>query len=128
MILLDTCTLLWLVDAPNRLSEAAKVELGNPANQIFVSAISAFEIGVKLRKGKLGLPLPVSDWFPQVCSRHGLAEVPITGAIAAGSTELPPLHMDPADRILVATAREHRLAILTPDPLISQYPGVKVVW
>lgn len=128
MILLDTCTLLWLSDDPGQLSAAAQAELRRPAAAVYTSAISAFELGVKVAKGKLGLPVPVSEWFPEVCARYGLSELPVTGTIAAASTELPALHADPADRILIATAQQQHLTILTPDPLIAKYPNLHVLW
>src|ERR1043166_4543412 len=128
MILLDTCTLLWLTDNPAQLSAAAKVELKRSEAIIYVSAISAFELGIKVAKRKIGLPKPVSEWVPEVCALYGLVELPVTITIAAASTELPALHADPADRILIATAQQHNLTILTPDPLIEKYPDLKTLW
>lgn len=128
MILLDTCALIWLVDDPRQLSAAAQAEVSKPGAMVYVCAVSAFELGVKVGKRKLGLPKPVSEWFPDVCGCYGLTELPITGMIAAASTELPPIHADPADRLLIATAQQHRLAILTPDPMIAKYPNLKVLW
>ena len=128
MVLLDTCTLLWLASAQEQLSAAARRLMQQHASSLFVSAITAFEIGVKHRKGRLTLPLDPPQWFGEAVEFHGLRESPVTGRIAAGSTQLPPLHADPCDRIIVATALEHDWTIITPDPLIRQYLGVTVVW
>ncbi len=128
MILLDTCSLLWLADDPSRLSEPAREVLRQPGLAVYASAFSAFELGVKVAKHKLGLPKPLKEWFPAVCAHFAVRELPLTAAIAAAATELPGPHADPAERILIATALEHDLTILTPDDKIRQYPRVRTLW
>ena len=128
MILLDTCSLLWLADDPSRFSESARAVLRQPGLALYASAFSVFELGVKVAKHKLGLPKPLKEWFPAVCAQFAVRELPLTAAIAAAATELPSLHSDPADRILIATALEHHLTILTPDDTMRQYPGVQTLW
>ncbi len=128
MLLLDTCGLLWLAADPSRLSDRARdLVRANPA-ALFISAITAFEIAVKFRKGKLRLALPPEAWIQRALDHHGIRELPISWQIAARSALLPPLHADPADRMIVATAEAHSLLILTPDPLIAAYPGARVAW
>ena len=127
MILLDTCTLLWLARGEG-LPPAVAARIDDPEHAIFVSAISALEIGVKVAKGRLTLPMPLGAWWAAVLEQHGLGEVAVEAEIAIASTELPPIHLDPADRILIATARHLGATLLTPDPLIAQYPGVTVAW
>ena len=114
MILLDTCTLLWLASEPDRLSASAVAAISSNVNALFVSSFSAFEIGIKSSKGKLKLSMPADEWFSTALRLHGLREIAISGSIAARSTLLPLLHQDPADRILVATALSHTLTIITP--------------
>ena len=128
MILLDTCTLLWLASDPEKLSEEAKKMILKHADGLFVSAISAFEIGVKANMKIFALPSSPAKWFRDALEFHGISEIPISSDIAILSTQLPPLHRDPCDRILIATSKIHDLVLLTPDKLISQYPGVKVGW
>ncbi|HEV7667965.1 MAG TPA: type II toxin-antitoxin system VapC family toxin [Thermoanaerobaculia bacterium] len=128
MLLLDTCALLWLVGDRGKLSATAVGRIKTQRGELFVSAISAFEIGVKHRKGKLELPLEPGAWFEAALRFHGLRELPVTGSIAAASTALPLLHADPCDRLIVATALLHGMTVLTPDPLIAGYPGVQTVW
>ena len=128
MLLLDTCALLWLVGDREKLSPTALERIKAQRGELFVSAISAFEIGVKHRKGKLVLPLEPGPWFEAALRFHGLRELPITGSIAASSTSLPALHADPCDRLIVATALLHGMTILTPDPLIAAYPGIQTAW
>jgi PIN domain nuclease of toxin-antitoxin system len=128
MILLDTCSLLWLADDPSRLSGPAREVLRQPGLAVYASAFSAFELGVKVAKRKLGLPKPLKEWFAAVCAQFAVRELPLTAAIAAAATELPGLHADPADRILIATALEHHLTILTPDDKMRQYRRVRTLW
>lgn len=128
MILLDTCTLLWLASDQGRLSSDAVRLIREQAGFLFASAITAFEIGLKARRGLLGLPLPAERYYLEALASHGIREIAVDGVIAARSTGLPPLHADPADRILVATAQRHSLTLLTPDPRIRGYPDTRVVW
>jgi len=127
-MLLDTCTLLWLVSNSDHLSSAARAAIQDHRGRLFVSAISAFEIGIKARKRKLSLPQPVDRWFSAAVKFHGLRELVIDGAIASRSTLLPPLHADPSDRLIIATSQIHHLTILTPDHLIKTYPDVRTLW
>ena len=131
MILLDTCTLLWVVGEQGQLSTPAKKIIEKNVGNIYVSAISAFEIGTKYNKGMLSLPLPPLDWFEQALSWHGITEIAINSRIAAQSTTLPKIHTDPADRIIIATAIENHLSLLTPDQHITTYSlqtSLKIVW
>ena len=126
MIVLDTCTLLWLA-AGTGLPAPVRARIAR-ADGAFVSAISALEIGVKVRKGKLELPMVLDAWWPAVLEHHGLTVVPMDDDIAIRATGLPPVHADPADRVILATALHLRAVLLTPDPLIRAYPGAPVEW
>ena len=128
MLLLDTCTLLWLVADQDKLSATARQCISDHEGLIYVSAISAFEIAMKCQKKKLVLPKKPMEWFGLALQLHGLTEIPIisTGLIMAA--ELPMHHQDPADRIIIATAQANQLEIVTPDQHIRQYLDVKVVW
>jgi PIN domain nuclease of toxin-antitoxin system len=128
MILLDTCTLLWLVADQSGLSETAKQVIQKNVNSIYVSSIPAFEIATKNRLGKISLPMPPDEWFPAVLKHHGIEEMPITAAIAVAYAMLPNWHNDLCDRIIIATAKEYNMAILTPDPLMAQYKQIQVTW
>lgn len=128
MVLLDTCTLLWLAGDQSRLSREATERLQAARGFVYVSAISAFEIGIKHRKRALVLPMDPGAWYPEALEFHGVKELPVSGAVALASTALPALHSDPCDRIIVATAKANDLTILTPDPLIAAYPEARVSW
>jgi PIN domain nuclease of toxin-antitoxin system len=128
MILLDTCVLLWLAGDPSSISAASAAKLRDSRQRVFVSAITAYEVGQKAARKRITIPMPVSQWFPAMLRHHQFQELPVSGAVAASATMLPPIHNDPFDRLLVATALEHNLTLLTPDPLIRQYPGVQSLW
>ena len=126
LILLDTCTFLWLADAKANLPPAVKAAL-RASSERFVSAISAFEIGYKNAQGKLNLPSAPAIWFQENCAARGIRTLPINESIALRASQLPLHHRDPADRFIIATALEFDARILSPDPCFSAY-GVRVMW
>lgn len=130
MLLVDTCTLLWLNEDPPRLPAPVIERIRAAAGGgLYVSAMTALEIAIKARRGRLQLPAPSPRaWFDAVVTARGLTVIAMTATIAFASGVLPDLHKDPADRVIIATAMEGGLAIVTPDPLIRQYPSVEVVW
>ncbi len=124
--LLDTCALFALSDDGQAFSAKARKALNSGI--VWISAISAFEIAQKYHGGKLHLPLPPSDWFPAMLRQHRIEEFPLhstTGYIAAS---LPPIHKAPFDHLIIATALEKKLTILTCDQTIPTYPGINTVW
>ena len=128
MILLDTCTLLWLALDQSHLSAGATACLRKNAGRLYVSPLTAFEIGQKAAAGKLALELSPAHWFSRALELHGLRECAFTSAIALRASALPRLHADPFDRILVATAQHDAFTLLTPDPKIRAYPDLLTVW
>jgi len=116
---LDTHVLLWSLSSPQRLSKVARDAIEDPANIVFVSAAVAWEIEIKSATGKLRAP---SDLADQV-SAANFQELPITIAHALALRQLPSLHTDPFDRIMLAQARAASLIFVTADPGILQYPG-----
>lgn len=128
MVLLDTCTLLWLASDQDSLSQPAAAAISSSAGGLAVSAMSAFEIAVKHRQGKLELPLPPEQWYAEALQSHGVHELPVSGQCALLAARLPFIHRDPCDRFLIATALVHRLPIITPDKIIPQYPDLRVIW
>jgi len=128
-LILDTCTFLWLASVPTRLSRLAVDLIANPENEAMLSAVSAWEIGVKHALGRLPLPQELSPgaFIPEARMRHRLAALPIEEGDTFELGRLPPLHQDPFDRMLICQAIGRQAVILTPDPLIRQYP-VAVRW
>lgn len=119
-MLLDTCALLWLTQGGGQLSPESLHKLAE-APFVYVSAISGFEIGIKCQKGKLELPVLPSDWFKVIVEHHDLQVLPLDLEICIRSTELPPVHHDPCDRMIIATAQIHQLTVVTADPIFKTY-------
>lgn len=122
-ILVDTCTFLWLAADDPQLSAAARNACVDPANDVFVSAISAWEIAIKYRLGRLALPEPPQAYVPSRRLWMRLEALDFDELAAAHTHLLPEHHRDPFDRALVAQAIVHGLTIATPDPLVAAYPA-----
>lgn len=120
MLLLDTCALLWLVNGGGQLSPSTR-EAIDTTPVVYVSAISGFEISLKYHKGKLGLPCEPHTWFKLAVEHHDLSILSLDIGVCIGSTELPPLHKDPCDRFIIATAKIYNLSIVTADPTFQDY-------
>ncbi len=121
-ILLDTCEFLWLVSGDAKLSATVSAAVRDPNNQIFLSAVSFWEISVKHNLGKLPLPQPPAQFIPLQREKHLIAPLALDEAAVAQLSELPALHRDPFDRMLVCQAQAHGLTFASSDPLIRQYP------
>ncbi len=122
-LLLDTCTFLWLAADNPQLSTDARTGCRNPGNEVYLSALSAWEIGIKHRLGRLPLPEPAPQY---VASRRvwlQLLPLAFDEDSAAHDPLLPPLHRDPFDRGLVSQAILNGMTIVTPDPAIARYPA-----
>lgn len=128
MLLLDTCALLMLAGRREDIPDKAIEKLAAQSDELFVSTISSFEIVLKNRLGKLVLPLPAEEWYRKAVKGYAIEEIPVSSAVAMKSASLPFLHKDPCDRIIIATASEHRMPVVTADKVIAQYPGIKVIW
>lgn len=132
MILLDTHILVWWVNGSTELSASARTAIETERSAIgtlLVSAISAWEIAMLVEKGRLSLDRDVRDWLDQIALIEGLDFVSVDRAIGIDSVRLPgEFHKDPADRIIVATARKHSASVVTADDKIIGYPHVKTIW
>lgn len=128
--LLDTHTLMWAVDAPGELSpKARRLLLDGRNHPLGVSAISSWEIAQKVAAGKLRLAKPVADWIAEAARPPFVAILPVDEKVAVESTLLPgSFHKDPADRMIVATARLHGLTVLTKDADLRRYAHVRTLW
>jgi PIN domain nuclease of toxin-antitoxin system len=121
-ILLDTCTFLWWVLGSPKIPEPTKALLVAPANRVFLSAASAWEIAVKHALGRLPLPSPPDEMIPRLRSRHRIEPLPVEETETLHVIKLPALHRDPFDRMLVSQAICRNLVIATPDPVVRAYP------
>lgn len=128
-LLLDTCALLWAVSDEMRIPPKATTVLTAPDSEIFVSPISAAEIACACESGKLKLDRHWKRWFRHFVEVNGWEMIPIDLEIFEEAYSLPsPFHRDPADRIIVATARCRGLTVATADEKILAYPHVNVLW
>ena len=119
-MILDTCALLWLAQGGGKLSEAA-LQAIEDASVVYVSAISGFEIGIKVQQGKLELPARPLDWFSTVLNHHNIDVLPLALDVCIRATELPMIHMDPCDRMIIASAQLHRFPVVTLDEKFLPY-------
>ena len=126
-ILLDTCTFLWLVTDAPALSDRAREVFAELENEVYLSAVSTWEIALKHALGRLPLPASPEQYVPDQRTKHDIAFLPLQEEASLSLKQLPRIHKDPFDRMLVCQALVHNLVILTPDPLISQY-SVRTVW
>jgi PIN domain nuclease of toxin-antitoxin system len=126
-LLLDTCTFIWLVADPERISETVAAAIDAEGGELYLSDASAWEICLKWEAGKIKLPRPPRSWIEEQAAQWLLIELPIRRSHLYRVTELPVHHRDPFDRLLVAQALEAGLTIATPDPQIRRYP-VPVLW
>lgn len=125
--LLDTCTFLWIISDSKELSPRARAMFADPGNEVLLSAVSVWELSVKHALGKLPLPGTIERFLVDQRERHGIAALPLDERAVLHLHKLPTLHRDPFDRMLICQAIEHDCLLLTPDPLITQYP-VRTQW
>ncbi|MBL8471805.1 MAG: type II toxin-antitoxin system VapC family toxin [Rhodocyclaceae bacterium] len=132
MIVLDTHALLWWASGDEgRLSTPASRAIAAEMRegQIMVSSISAWELAMLVCKGRVALSMDVDAWLSVLSQIEPVHFVPVDNEIAVKSTELPgEFHKDPADRIIVATARKLAAPLVTADERIRAYPHVQTVW
>ncbi len=125
-MILVTCVLLWLASGDHRkLSEGTLARI-NAAAIVSVVAITGFEIGIKHASGKLILPAEPREWLNTVLEYHHIETINLDADICIRSTELPPLHQDPCDRLIIAAALINHLPVVTTDRHFAKY-GVKVL-
>ena len=124
MALLDTHALVWLLDGNERLGEKSRtlIQQSAQADSLYVSAITPWEIAMLVSKGRLTLVQEIGEWLRIAISMPGIRMAPLSIDVSVGSTRLPgAFHSDPADRIIVATARHLGAILVTEDKLILDY-------
>jgi PIN domain nuclease of toxin-antitoxin system len=128
-ILLDTCAIIWTVSYPEHLTETARYAISSKTAEIFVSAISCAEIACLSERKRIEIDRHWKIWFNHFVELNGWTVVPIDLNIIQEAYSLPGnFHDDPADRIIVATARSGEFHIVTSDRKILDYPYVKTLW
>lgn len=117
-ILADSQVLVWWLDDPSRLSPEVRRLIQDPSVEVFFSAASVWELGLKIAQGKLFMP----NGFAQILRDDHFQELSVTCADAEASLNLSPLHSDPFDRLLIAQALSRGLVLATRDAVIPSYP------
>ena len=129
LILLDTHVWRWWIDRDPKLSEEHRTTIQGAvrdASGVAVSVFSCWEVGMLASKGRLRLSLPVNEWMQEALAPARIDVLDLTPAIALASSHLPgEIHGDPADRIIVATARAHDARLLTVDRKLLAYEHVR---
>ena len=119
-LLLDTHLLLWAAEGKRNLSKIARSLIAAPENELLFSAASLWEVAIKRGLGREDFQVS-----PRLLRRglldNGYTELPISGEHAVAVEDLPPIHKDPFDRLLVAQATVEGIALLTVDSLVAQY-------
>lgn len=132
LIVLDTHALIWWVSGDARLAPTARNSIEDTlagGGQVLVSAISAWELAMLVQRGRIALAMELDEWLRAVESIEGVSLVPVTAQVAAQSANLPgEFHKDPADRMIVALARELNAPLITADEKIHSYPHVRWLW
>lgn len=120
-VLLDTCAFLWLVTDDPQSSELAKEIFLNEDNELFLSAVTGFEIAVKYSLGKLRLAEPPKEFIANRIKANALIELPLSMIHALALQNMPLHHKDPFDRLLVAQAMVNQIPLLSADQQLSAY-------
>ena len=131
MIVLDTHAWVWWVSDPERLSARAREAVDQAAKEgeLYISSISVWEVALLAERGRLRLAMDVSEWIRYCEALPFLNFVPVNNRIALLSVRLPkPLHADPADRIIIATALILGATLVSKDERILAYPHVDSLW
>jgi PIN domain nuclease of toxin-antitoxin system len=121
-LLLDTHLLLWVISQSRRLSPQARDLIGDPQNELSFSAVSLWEVAIKYGRGRDDFQVDPSLLRRNLLN-NGYRELAVTGEHAVAVADLPPLHRDPFDRILVAQSIVEGITLLTADPRVAQYPA-----
>lgn len=125
--LLDTHVLIWLLEGNERLGQKSRalIRAAAQADSLFVSAITPWEIAMLISKGRLVFGQEIGQWLRTALSLPGIRMIPLSIDISVASTQLPgDFHADPADRMIVATARHLGATLVTEDKLILNYSHV----
>lgn len=126
-ILLDTHAFLWLVSDHSRLSDKAKAVFLDNSNEVYLSAVSGFEIAVKHGLGKLKLSESPTDFIRRRIQNNNLIELPISMEHATNLQNLPLIHRDPFDRLLISQSMVESIPLLSADQQMRAY-SIDCIW
>jgi len=126
-LLLDTHALVWATQDPKQLSPVVRRRIENGKNRVFVSLASFWELAVKESTGRLQFSRPLDVLFDDAVKLHGFEQIDVRVRHAARLVDLPRIHGDPFDRMLVAQAIDERCTLVTKDRRMHAYP-VEHIW
>lgn len=125
---MDTHTLFWLDTDPGRLSPYALEVVRNRRNQVYISAVTAWELSIKHRLGKLPNAAPLLASYHASLARYGFQELAFSSFHALAERSLSSPHRDPFDRALVAQALQEGLHLVSNDPQVAGFSEIVVLW
>ncbi|GEM90596.1 type II toxin-antitoxin system VapC family toxin [Oceanithermus desulfurans] len=126
-LLLDTHAFLWWISDDPRLSPAAREAIADGASEVYLSAVSVWEMVIKMGLGRLELPEDLESFLARQLQANGFRPLAMTLPHALAVRHLPDVHKDPFDRLLVAQARHEELVLISGDEAVQRYP-VSVIW
>ncbi|MBQ7219692.1 MAG: type II toxin-antitoxin system VapC family toxin [Synergistaceae bacterium] len=124
--MLDSCAFIWYIETSDRLPEEIR-ELIDTEEHMYVSIATFWEIAIKQSTGKLDLEITMSE-LEAKCAENKIAILPLELPYFERIKKLPLIHRDPFDRVIIATAIEEKLTLITNDGKIAQYEEVKTLW
>lgn len=127
-LLVDTHVLVWMLAEPARIPASTLEQLRNPANELYVSAVSAFELATKYRIGKFPEAKRLLLAYHDFLHTLGATEIAITGHHGIVAGELTWNHRDPFDRLLAAQSVTESVTLVTSDPVFQPLAGVQTLW
>ncbi len=125
--LLDTHVFLWMVAAPDRLSQKIREIVSRKNNSLYLSAASGWEIALLRNLGRIELPDEPQRFIPEAMQQFSVMPIPIGFSTAIAAATLPLIHRDPFDRIIIAEAEKEKIIVMTKDKKFAEY-GVQSLW
>jgi len=125
IVLLDTHIWFWWITKEFERFPSAWLDVIESADRVAVSPVSCYEIALSNQRGRLSLPCNSEAWLQDALAPSGIEILPISASIAARAVKLSPIHKDPFDRIIIASAIEHQAQLASVDSLFPRYPELE---
>lgn len=129
MIVLDTHVWVWWVNSiTGVLPDRVRNRIEDRKTRVGIASISCLEVAYLTKRGRIGLPCSLSEWFDLALAGSDIDLLPLSPHIAERGVWLPEIHKDPADRLIIATAMDYQATLLSKDEIVRRYPDVVVEW